>query len=254
MLDSALEVGDVPTTLEQLLPSTSRHERSAVMCADERSRDEASLGTIWEQLEWGALEIVDDFVTIERCYLIVRQREGRAMTKMESRGVLVLKRVLVEGCQKVAAMELGIAPSTATALGRTGLLAIGLRCRVQNTPYIVAVAANASHEGPSVLARSSALQHAGGALQVLSIPRPETHVHHLFSRAVLEVTGSLLEGKTRSHIALARNRSERTVANQLAVAFRQLRAFSRLDMLRVLARSQGALAAISRDGSSLDLA
>jgi DNA-binding NarL/FixJ family response regulator len=62
-------------------------------------------------------------------------------------------------------------------------------------------------------------------------------VHHLLSQAVLEVTGSLLEGKTRSVIAQARNRSERTVANQLSIAFRQLNASSRLDLMRVLARS-----------------
>jgi DNA-binding NarL/FixJ family response regulator len=135
-------------------------------------------------------------------------------------------------------MDLGIAASTAASLGRTGLLAIGLRCRVQNTPYIVALAAHASHEKASAPARASSLSCGDTTLQVLSIPRPEARVHHLLSQAVLEVTGSLLEGKTRSIIARARNRSERTVANQLSIAFRQLHASSRLDLLRVLARSQ----------------
>jgi DNA-binding NarL/FixJ family response regulator len=75
------------------------------------------------------------------------------------------------------------------------------------------------------------------ALQILSVPRPEPRVRHLLSQAVLEVASSLLEGQTRRHIPRVRQRSERTVANQLGIAFKQLHAGSRLDLPRVLART-----------------
>jgi DNA-binding CsgD family transcriptional regulator len=237
MLDIGCAAGDVTATLERVLPWRSVHERSAALSADERSQEVVALSEVWDRLAWGSLEIVDDFVTMDRCYLIVRAREDHAMKKLERRGLMVLKRVLIEGCQKIVAMDLGIAASTAASLGRTGLMAMGLRCRVHNTPYIVAVAAHASHERASAWARVSRLTSEGPRVQVLSVPRPESRVHHLLSQAVLEVTGSLLEGKTRSVIAQARNRSERTVANQLSIAFRQLNASSRLDLMRVLARS-----------------
>lgn len=237
MLDVGDEARDLPARFERLRPWRSIHERSAALSADERSQQFVALSEVWDRLASGRLEIVDDFVTLDRCYLVVRTREDRAMKKLERRGLMVLKRVLLEGCQKIVAMDLGIAASTAAALGRAGLVAMGLHCRVHNTPYIVAVAAHASHERASTGARVSRLSSEDATVQVLSVPRPESRVHHLLSQAVLEVTGSLLEGKTRSVIARARNRSERTVANQLSIAFRQLNASSRLDLMRVLARS-----------------
>lgn len=220
------------------VPVRSRHEHTAVVRADEQSEEAVELARIWERLTRGRLEIVDDFVTLDRCYLVVRPREGHELKKPARRGLMVLERVLVEGCQKVVAMELGVAPSTVAGLGRAGLLAIGLGCRMQNTPYIVAVAALAAHEKTSALARVSQLTGSEGGVQVLSIPRPDACAHHKLSRAVLEVTASLLEGKSRSIIARTRKRSERTIANQLSTAFRELNASSRLDVVRVLARAQ----------------
>jgi DNA-binding CsgD family transcriptional regulator len=238
MLETDGEMNHRPAISEQVRIPDRLGERARAVSVDEGSGETISLRTIWDRLEQGQLEIVDHFTTATRCYLVVHERVDPAMRKLERRGVLVLKRVLVEGCQNAVAIELGIAASTVATLGRVGMLTIGLRCRVQNTPYIVALAANAAHHTTTPSARSGSLPCDGETLQVLSILRPESRVHHLLSPAVLAVTRSLLEGKLRSDIASARNTSERTVANQLAAAFRQLRASSRLDLLRVLAHSQ----------------
>jgi DNA-binding CsgD family transcriptional regulator len=239
MLDSEFEeVRLAITAAESIAPDAGCSLRSAARLADERATDVVALSEIWRQLALGALEIVDDFVTWDRCYLVVRPEAARRRKPVETRAVAVLERILVAGCQKVAALELDLAPSSVAQLGRTGLFEMGLSCRVPSTPYILAAAANASHRQLPFEARSSVLNWQQEARQILSVARPEKRVCHLLSRAVLEVTTCLLEGKSRACIARARKRSERTVSNQLAVAFKQLHAASRLDLLRVLAQAR----------------
>lgn len=242
MLDSEFEALTRANTPAQSLASDAVCGlRSAARIADEQATHAAALNEIWELLALGTLEIVDDFVTWDRYYLILKHHAARARSPIEVRGIAVLKRVLVAGCQKVAALELDLAPSSVTQLARTGLFAIGLSCRVPGTPYIVAAAANASLEPMPVRARSCAVDWKGEARQIFSVSRPERRLCHLLSQAVLEVTTCLLEGKSRAAIARDRKRSERTVSNQLGAAFKQLHAASRLDLLRVLSKASEAL-------------
>jgi DNA-binding NarL/FixJ family response regulator len=234
MLDSAFEpVHAAPATLEERLGPALNHRPLAVI-ADQQSASELALSELWAQLACGGLEITDDFVTKQRCYLIVREREAGMLTASRARGVALLKHVFMAGCQKVATFELGMAPSSATELGRNTLLAMGLRCRVQDTPFILVAAANAQSSGQAG-ARRSALRQGLLSLQVLSVARPDESLARLLTPAVLEVTSAMIEGHTRTQIARLRARSQRTVANQLACAFKQLNAFSRLDLLRILA-------------------
>jgi len=215
-----------------------RTVRLAALAADEQAQDHRSLAKLWEQLAARTLEIFDAFLTPQRCFLLVRHGPPRTVRPAELRGIAILQRVLVEGSQQAAATELGISPSTTAARGQAGLTALGFSCRVPRTPYIIVAAANASQGHAAIEARSSTIEAAHRPLQVLTIPRPEGHISSRLTGAVLQVTTSLLEGMTRSHIARVRNTSERTVSNQLSVAFKQLRAAGRLDMLRVLACAQ----------------
>jgi FixJ family two-component response regulator len=237
MLDSVFEPASVPlATLANRPPGPHHYRRSAATVSDRQAQGELPLSSLWAQLALGTLEIVDDFVTLNRCYVMLRPRKARQLRASEQRGIEVLKRVLLEGCQKVVSYELKLAPSSVTQLSRTGLSLMGLRCRVQSVPYLLVAAAHASDDNASAVARSSLLHYDESALQVLSIARPDADMAELLSPAVLQVTRSLIEGKERSLIACDRRTSERTVANQLAFAFKQLHATSRLDLLRILAK------------------
>lgn len=233
MLDSVFEPEQpAPTTLE--VHATELDLRSLAVVADERAECQLALRELWLGLASGSLEILNHFVTQQRCYLVVRQGEARSRTAVQTRGIALLQRVYKVGCQKVAAYDLNMSPSNAAELGRQGLLAMGLRCRIQETPFILVAAANAG-SATDGMARSSALCRDQPSLQVLSIARPDEPLARVLPPAVCAVTRALVAGQTRSLIARVRARSERTVANQLASAFKQLSAFSRLDLLRLLA-------------------
>jgi len=240
MLDPGFEeVAIIPHLLAEGAVTAFDTERAALGSGANPASQITSLAQLWSLLGTGALSIIDDFLSAERCYLVVRAHSERSLEHHQARGVAVLRGVLTEGCQKIVAFKLGIAPSTVAQLVATGLSAIGLSRRVQQMPYIVAAAANASHEAEGPALRCSLLPSVGSAQEcVLSIPRPEALLVGRLSSSVLSVTRCFLEGMSRARIARIRGRSERTVANQLAVAFKQLRAASRLDLLRVLARMQ----------------
>ena len=232
MLDSAFEpVPTAPATLENRLAPPPH--RSLAIAADQQAEKELALTELWTELVCGNLEITDEFVTKQRCYLVVLPREAPPLTAARERGGALLKHVFMAGCQKIAAFDLEMAPSSATTLGRNALLAMGLRCRVQDAPYILVAAANAPSRGQTA-ARRSTLRQGSRSFEVLSIARPDERLASFLTPAVLAVTSAMIEGQARARIARQRARSERTVANQLACAFKQLNASSRLDLLRIL--------------------
>jgi hypothetical protein len=76
MLDSGIGTVTAPSALALGSPSVNRDERSAAISADENALASVSFASTWEQLETRIVEIVDEFMTTERCYLVVRQRNG----------------------------------------------------------------------------------------------------------------------------------------------------------------------------------
>lgn len=233
MLDSVFEPFRAsPVPLAHRFREPNFYSRAAAVSSPEQGSHEVSLASIWAQLALGALEVVDDFSLESRCYLVVRHREAVPLRSNEQRAIRVLKRVLLEGCQKVAGYELKIKPSSVAELSRVGLTLMGLHCRVSATPCLLVAAAHASEDDRAAKARSSLLHCDDGSLQVLSVVRPDMRIVGL-PPAVLDVLRALVEGKSRALIASERKTSVRTVANQLNSAFKQLRATSRLDLLRL---------------------
>ena len=57
---------------------------------------------------------------------------------------------------------------------------------------------------------------------VVTVERPDRTLPKQLTRAEAEVVRSLVEGNTHEQIAVLRSASRRTVANQLASAFRKL--------------------------------
>jgi DNA-binding NarL/FixJ family response regulator len=76
-----------------------------------------------------------------------------------------------------------------------------------------------------------------GQLAVL-LPRVELELSRHFSPAVVEVCALALQGCSHAEIATRRGTSARTVANQLASAFRRLGVSGRLELLAAVARLQ----------------
>jgi DNA-binding NarL/FixJ family response regulator len=72
------------------------------------------------------------------------------------------------------------------------------------------------------VARVSTLAQNHQKVQVVSAPRPDLRLPARLSNAELSVVRRLLEGSSHAQISSERGTSARTVANQLATAFRKL--------------------------------
>jgi len=71
---------------------------------------------------------------------------------------------------------------------------------------------------------------------VLIAQRPDITLASSLSAAECDVVHALVEGKTYAEIAARRQRSKRTVANQLASIFRKLRVRGRAELVGKLVR------------------
>ena len=71
---------------------------------------------------------------------------------------------------------------------------------------------------------------------VLTMPRAELELSERLPPAEVDVCGLALEGLSHEQISLRRRRSKRTVANQLASAFRRMRVSGRLELAASVAR------------------
>jgi len=101
------------------------------------------------------------------------------------------------------------------------------------------MAAMAHRQKVHVECRRSTIPLAGLQYTVTSAPRPERSLGHLLTRSEQEVLRLLIEGKAYQEVAALRRTSQRTVANQVASAFRKLNVSGRIDLLgKALAMSK----------------
>ena len=77
----------------------------------------------------------------------------------------------------------------------------------------------------------SPLESQLGELEVVSVARPVLKLADLLSGAELEVTVRVVEGLNHEAIARARGTSKRTIANQIAAAYRKLGVSGRAELI-----------------------
>ncbi|HWA75918.1 MAG TPA: LuxR C-terminal-related transcriptional regulator [Polyangiaceae bacterium] len=209
-------------TDDQELRSEPRAETRTEAVRHDAMRSEAfDLALLWPELCSGSRRVVDTFSTDERSYVVLEYTGARR--RIASRSLGMLERVLLGQSPKVVAADLSVSVATVAGAMRGALGAMGLVCRVSSLPILVVMAARAHCLGePFCVARVSTLAQNHQKVQVVSAPRPDLRLPARLSNAELSVVRRLLEGSSHAQISSERGTSARTVANQLATAFRKL--------------------------------
>lgn len=211
--------------------------RSRAVEVDTTASGQLDLGTIWRELVSGESRVKDSFHSAERCYLVIESPHAlRGPARRAGPGkVRILESILLEGAQKNVAIDWGLSPSTVAGALKQCLEQLGVPCTTSRISPLLVSAAYASRAGASPRwGRCSELSDFGKSYRVVSVPRPESQLAPLLTRAQYEVIQLLMEGKSHDEIARARKRSTRTIANQLGAAFRKLGVSGRTELIRRL--------------------
>jgi DNA-binding NarL/FixJ family response regulator len=144
----------------------------------------------------------------------------------------VLVRVLCGEQQKLVALELGIACSTASKWFTQALSKLRLSGGPIPLPLVIAAQSWACGRQPPVDARSATLTHDDSEMVLLSVPLPRVVDDLRLTGAELEVARLLIEGATRREIAAERATSQQTVACQLRNIFSKLQVSGRNALIR----------------------
>jgi len=211
--------------------------RARARAADEAASRRLDLGCVWRELVNGEARVKDSFHCHERCYLVLEQvrASGDKTRRAEAGKVRILESILLEGAQKKVAIEWGLSPSTVAGALKQCLECLGLACTSSRISPLLVSAAYASQEdaGPC-WGNLSEFLASGEPYRVVSVPRPEATLEGVLTPAQYEVIRLLMEGKSHEEIARARNRSTRTIANQLGAVFRKLGVSGRTELIRRL--------------------
>lgn len=207
--------------------------RSAALEADASATSTMNVAELWQRLSHGALHIVDDFFSQERCYLVLEVRPPS--NRVEGRRLEILVAVLSGLRQKNIAIDLGLAPSTVALNSRLALQSLGVACRPSRAHPLLMLAASTRGEPALAVARcASFVGPEGQALLVIGTPRPDRHLASLLPSAELAVIRSLVEGLSYEEIARQRGTSTRTIANQITAVFRRLHVSGRNELVQRL--------------------
>jgi DNA-binding NarL/FixJ family response regulator len=179
-----------------------------------------------EALLRGGLEILSIRRVDSACRVRVRvlPRRGRALSRKERE---VFERLVGGSCQKEIAYDIGVALTTVSAHVRFSLHKLGL----ENWEAAVLVVAALEH---GVVVPGSSAREDDSTVAELEVLLSKRELARL-TEAERTVALFALDGCTNAEIASIRRCSPRTVANQVASAFRKLGVRCRLELIRCLA-------------------
>lgn len=181
------------------------------------------LGEFWQQLCRGAWIFQATFSTEQRHFAVMRATPPLARP-LDARKLQLLESVLLGKSPKVVAIESRRCLSSITTSMHDCMRSMGLSGRFSQSSVLLTLAARALYRPDSAptLGRISELELEGEAFTVVSAQRPDLHLPVRLSLAEAEVLRRLVAGDSHAQISDARATSPRTVANQLATAFRKL--------------------------------
>jgi DNA-binding CsgD family transcriptional regulator len=212
--------------------------RASAMEAEAGAKQWVWLSHIWRELSCGTTRVVDGFFTEERAYLIVTPRKDAEVAPWRQR-LAILEDVLCANAQKVVAFERDMAPSTIASCAKASLLYLGLNCNPSRVHPLLQQAARAARDaGLDERVGLSDWEHEGVPYAVVGAARTEWRLRNVLSDAEFKVVRALVEGFSHVEIARERGTSRRTIANQLATAFRRIGVSSRGELLHRLGDRQ----------------
>lgn len=211
--------------------------RRAAIERDASQPETFELSRLWPDLAAGNWQFRDDFCTADRAYAVLERVLPEAARPVPPRRLQVLSRFLLGENQKCLGIELKLVPSTIAGRIQGAFRAMGLDRSGWRAPVLLIMAAHAARRESAVLGRQTQVRHAephAGALYVVSVPRPDRTFPALLSNAEAAVVRELVAGRSYPEISRARATSVRTVANQLASAFRKLEVSGRGELIQCL--------------------
>ena len=191
------------------------------------------LARVWPELISGRAHIVSSGATQAHHYFQLAMSGPQPAQRVPTASRLrIFERVLLGESQKVVAMELGCATSTvATAVGAC-LRAMGVQGGSSRVPPLLVLVLHALRgRVDSVEVRVERSQGARGDLHVVSSARLDLHLADKLTEGELAVVSPLIEGHSHAEIARQRRTSIRTVANQIASAYKKLQVSGRMELI-----------------------
>jgi DNA-binding CsgD family transcriptional regulator len=210
--------------------------RQALRWAAERTDAEfgipGDLCDVWRVLVSGSFVIQDYFRNTEFWYVLLRAVSQP--NPLQPCDQALLEYVLANASQKRAALEHEVSASTVSSTVQRGLRSLGLTCKPQKVPLIVALLARANTAPGIRSGRFSACSWRARSLHVVSLPRPELQLQRQLTVAQYDVACSIIDGASHAQISRDRRKSVRTVANQIASVFQRLGVSGRGELIRAL--------------------
>jgi DNA-binding NarL/FixJ family response regulator len=193
------------------------------------------LAQLWRDLACGALTIQTISHTEKLCSLTLERRSPQPSSTLSERRFAILQRVLLGESPKEIAFSVGLAVSTIALACRECLEGIGTQAGSLRSPIVLVMAAHAAagFEYPPSTASHEAI---GATSFTVSVVRPDLELRSRLSGAEYQVVRLLVEGYAYAAMAERRAGSVRTVANQIASAFRKLKVSGRSSLMAALAR------------------
>lgn len=217
-----------------MLEASSKHSlRARAILAEDEARGFVSLAEVWCALREGKARIRDAFFDGARCYFILEpDLAPEARTPLSSRRRLLLESLMGGEYPKALAARLQVSTSTISTMANLALQQLGFESNFAHFHPLLAMSVLAERDQQSqVVGRFADFEDGGRHLRVIGALRPDEGLAVVLPRAEYEVVRGLVEGKPYTEIAKGRGTSTRTVANQVAAAFRRLKVSGRNSLL-----------------------
>jgi DNA-binding CsgD family transcriptional regulator len=181
------------------------------------------LAQLWQELCAGTWRFRDNFSTAERHFAVVECVSVAKQSRVHGRNLEILTRVLLGQFPKAVALDMTVAISTAATGMQECLRSMGLPCRASSPPVLLIMAARAAarQESAPTLGRLTRITANHDKYWLVSVERPDLQFPVPLSEAEAAVVRQLVSGHTHAEISEQRATSPRTVANQLASAFKK---------------------------------
>ncbi len=224
--------------LKAPLSATLNHaDRAQLIALDAAQGQRMQLGTLWPSLRAGRLHVSKVFQHGTREYMLLDEYEdyARQPNMLDARQTRILERLLSGSSQKAISIDLGVCSSTVSMSVGSGLSRLGLRCSVSRLPLLLNLMV-LSGRNSGYVARGCISDDSTGQ-RLISVEWPKHSLLDHLSQSEREVAELLVDGLTTREIAVQRNVSPRTVANQLASVFTKFRLSGRVEFMAHLAAS-----------------
>jgi DNA-binding NarL/FixJ family response regulator len=214
--------------------ATSKHSlKERAILAERDASGVVPLAELWRELRDGVARIHEAFFDHARCYFVLEMEIApERRTPLSSRRRHLLESLLCGEYPKALAARLQVSPSTISTAGNLALQQLGFASNFAHFHPLLAMSALAEREkSTNVVGRVANFTHMDRPLRVIGAARPDGGLAVLLPPAQYDVVRGLVEGKNYTEIAKGRGTSTRTVANQVAAAFRRLGVSGRSSLL-----------------------